>query len=108
MVKGYEFAKDQYVAFSQGDQDVKSARIRQIPEFVPVESIDPVFRQTYYRARQGRQPYTLLTEALRSRSAAVGRWMAKGKAYIVILRPRRRPHDAAPLRDRGWPARRST
>jgi DNA end-binding protein Ku len=94
MVKGYEFAKDQYVAFSP--QEIKAleevgTHSVEISEFVPVESIDPVyFDKTYYLApdKGAGKPYTLLTEALKeSKRCAVGRWAAKGKAYIVILRP---------------------
>ena len=94
MVKGYEFAKDQYVAFSP--QEIKAleevgTHSVEISEFVPIESIDPVyFDKTYYLApdKGAGKPYTLLTEALKeSKRCAVGRWAAKGKAYIVILRP---------------------
>jgi DNA end-binding protein Ku len=94
MVKGYEFAKDQYVAFSPEEikalEEVGSHAV-EISEFVPIESIDPVyFDKTYYLApdKGAGKPYTLLTEALKeSKRCAVGRWAAKGKAYIVILRP---------------------
>jgi DNA end-binding protein Ku len=94
MVKGYEFAKDQYVAFSPEEikalEEVGTHSV-EISEFVPVESIDPVyFDKTYYLApdKGAGKPYTLLTEALKeSKRCAVGRWAAKGKAYIVILRP---------------------
>jgi DNA end-binding protein Ku len=94
MVKGYEFAKDQYVAFSPEEikalEEVGTHAV-EISEFVPIESIDPVyFDKTYYLApdKGAGKPYTLLTEALKeSKRCAVGRWAAKGKAYIVILRP---------------------
>jgi len=94
MVKGYEFAKDQYVQFTP--EEIKAleeagSHSVEISEFVPVESIDPVyFDKTYYLApdKGAGKPYTLLTEALKeSKRCAVGRWAAKGKAYIVILRP---------------------
>jgi DNA end-binding protein Ku len=94
MVKGYEFAKDQYVAFSPEEikalEEVGTHAV-EISEFVPIESIDPVyFDKTYYLSpdKGAGKPYTLLTEALKeSKRCAVGRWAAKGKAYIVILRP---------------------
>jgi DNA end-binding protein Ku len=94
MVKGYEFAKDQYVAFSPEEiktlEEVGTHAV-EISEFVPIESVDPVyFDKTYYLApdKGAGKPYTLLTEALKeSKRCAVGRWAAKGKAYIVILRP---------------------
>ncbi len=94
MVKGYEFAKDQYVAFSPEEikalEEVGSHAV-EISEFVPIASIDPLYYdKTYYLApdKGAAKPYGLLTEALReSKRCAVGRWAAKGKAYIVLLRP---------------------
>lgn len=94
MVKGYEFAKDQYVTFAP--EEIKAleeagTHAVEISEFVPVESIDPVyFDKTYYLApdKGAARPYGLLTEALKqSGRCAVGRWAARGKAYIVLLRP---------------------
>ena len=94
MVKGYEFAKDQYVTFSP--EEIKALEEAgthsvDISEFVPVESIDPVyFDKTYYLApdKGAGRPYALLTEALKQAGrAAVGRWAARGKAYLVLLRP---------------------
>ena len=94
IVKGYEFAKDQYVAFTPEEikaLDEVGTHAVEISEFVPIESIDPVyFDKTYYLApdKGASKPYALLTEALKeSKRGAVGRWAARGKAYIVILRP---------------------
>jgi DNA end-binding protein Ku len=94
MVKGYEFAKDQYVLFSSEEikalEEVGTHAV-EISEFVPIESIDPVyFDKTYYLApdKGAAKPYALLTEALRQAGrCGVGRWAARGKGYIVILRP---------------------
>ena len=94
IVKGYEFAKDQYVAFTPEEikalEEVGTHAV-EISEFVPIESIDPVyFDKTYYLApdKGASKPYALLTEALKeTKRCAVGRWASKGKAYIVILRP---------------------
>ena len=94
MVKGYEFAKDQYVVFTPEELkafDEAGTHLAEISEFVPIESIDPVyFDKTYYLApdKGASKPYALLTEALsESKRCAVGRWATKGKAYIVMLRP---------------------
>src|SRR6266850_345691 len=90
----YICAKDQYVTFAP--EEIKAleeagTHAVEISEFVPVESIDPVyFDKTYYLApdKGAGRPYGLLTEALRQAGrAAVGRWAARGKAYIVVLRP---------------------
>lgn len=94
MVKGYEFAKDQYVSFKA--EEIKAleeagTHAIDIAEFVPIESIDPVyFDKAYYLApdKGAGKPYALLTEALKeSKKCAVGRWAARGKGYIVVLRP---------------------
>jgi DNA end-binding protein Ku len=94
IVKGYEFAKDQYVVFTPEEikalEEVGTHAV-EISEFVPVESIDPVyFDKTYYLApdKGASKPYALLVEALKeTKRCAIGRWAARGKAYIVMLRP---------------------
>jgi DNA end-binding protein Ku len=62
-----------------------------ITEFVPIDSIDPVFfDKAYYLApdKGGAKPYALLSRALReSKRCALGRWAARGKQYIVMIRP---------------------
>src|SRR6476620_8583024 len=94
MVKGYEFAKDQYVQFS--NEEIKALEEAgthsiDIQEFVPIESVDPVYYdKTYYLApdKGGQKPYALLAEALKeAKVAAVGRWAARGKGHIVLVRP---------------------
>jgi DNA end-binding protein Ku len=93
MVKGYEFAKDQYVQFAPEEikalEAVGSDSI-DIVEFVPLQSIDPVyFEKTYYLApdKGGLKPYALLADALRdSKRCAVGSWTSKGKQHTVALR----------------------
>jgi DNA end-binding protein Ku len=94
MVKGYEFAKDQYVRFTPEEikalEEVGTHSV-DISEFVPIESIDPVYYdKTYYLApdKGAAKPYALLTEALKQTGrCGVGHWAARGKGYIVILRP---------------------
>jgi DNA end-binding protein Ku len=93
-VKGYEFAKDQYVQFTPEEikalEEVGSHAV-EISEFVPIESIDPVyFDKTYYLSpdKGASKPYALLNAALtQAKLGAVGRWAVRGKAYIVVLRP---------------------
>jgi DNA end-binding protein Ku len=94
MVKGYEFAKDQYVMFSPEElkalEDATSHSI-DIGQFVPLESVDPLyFDGTYYLApdKGAAKPYTLLATALRNaHQCAVGRWISRGKEHIVVIRP---------------------
>jgi DNA end-binding protein Ku len=94
IVKGYEFAKDQYVMFT--DEEIKAleeagTQSVEVTEFVPLESVDPVyFDRTYYLApdKGGAKPFTLFATALReSKRCAVGRWATRGKDHVVILRP---------------------
>src|SRR3954463_2741180 len=94
MVKGYEFAKEQYVTFTPDElkaMEEVGTHMAEITEFVPLEAIDPVyFDKAYYLApdKGGAKPYALLTSALReSKRCALGRWAARGKQYIVMLRP---------------------
>ena len=93
MVKGYEFAKDQYVMFSADElkalEDTTTHAI-DIGQFVPLDSVDPLyFDGTYYLApdKGGAKPYTLLATALRkAKQCAVGRWISRGKEHIVVIR----------------------
>jgi len=94
IVKGYEFAKDQYVIFTP--EELKAleevgTHSADITEFVPLDSVDPVyFDKAYYLApdKGGAKPYALFTRALRdSNRCALGRWAVRGKQYIVMIRP---------------------
>ena len=93
MIKGYEFAKDQYVMFSPDElkalEDTTTHSI-DIGQFVPLESVDPVyFDGTYYLApdKGGAKPYSLLATALRKKKqCAVGRWISRGKEHIIVIR----------------------
>jgi DNA end-binding protein Ku len=94
MVKGYEFAKDQYVVFTAEELkalEEAGTHSAEITEFVPSESVDPIyFDKPYYLApdKGGAKPYALLARALReSKRCALGRWAARGKQYIVMIRP---------------------
>ena len=93
IVKGYEFSKDQYVIFSPEELkalEEAGTHMAEITEFVPLESVDPVyFDKAYYLApdKGGAKPYALLAKALReSERCALGRWAARGKQYIVMIR----------------------
>ena len=94
MVKGYEFAKDQYVMFTPDELkalEEAGTHSAEITEFVPLKSIDPVyFDKAYYLGpdKGGAKPYALLARALRETGrCALGRWAARGKQYIVMIRP---------------------
>ena len=94
MAKGYEFAKDQYVMFTPEELkalEEAGTHAADITEFVPIEAVDPIyFDKAYYLApdKGGTKPYSLLAKALReSDRCAIGRWAARGKQYIVMIRP---------------------
>jgi len=94
MAKGYEFAKDQYVMFSPEELkalEETGTHTAEITEFVPLKTVDPVyFDKAYYLGpdKGGAKPYALLARALReSGRCALGRWAARGKQYIVMIRP---------------------
>jgi DNA end-binding protein Ku len=95
MVKGYEFAKDQYVIFTAEELkalDEAGTHSIDIVEFVPLDAVDPVyFERSYYLApaKGGARPYALLVAALsETQRCAVGHWASHGKDHMVILRPR--------------------
>jgi len=94
IVKGYEFAKGQYVIFS--DEELKaleaqSSRMIEIREFIPASEVDPIFfEKAYYLGpdKGGDKPYHLLAEAMKATSrVALASYAARGKQYLVLLRP---------------------
>ena len=94
MVKGYEFAKDQYVTFTPEELKVlqeESTHTVEIVAFIPADAIDPVFYdKAYYLApdKRGDRPYTLLLEGMRQTGrVALARWAWRGKSYTVQVRP---------------------
>ncbi len=94
MVKGYEFAKDQYVIFEPEELkalEEAGTHSADIEEFVPISAVDPVyFDKAYYLApdKGGARPYALFARALRdAKRCAIGRWSARGKQFIVMIRP---------------------
>jgi DNA end-binding protein Ku len=94
MVKGYEIQKDQYVTFTPDELKSLEERATEtidIAQFVPVSAIDPVyFDKPYYLSAEkgGEKAYMLLAEAMReSGRAALARYAARGKQYLVMVRP---------------------
>ena len=94
MVKGYEFAKDQYVTFTPEELkelEEKSTQVIEITEFVPAQKVDAVYYdKPYYLGpdKGGDKAYKLLAKAMReSGRVALARYGARGKQYLVMLRP---------------------
>jgi DNA end-binding protein Ku len=94
MVKGYEFQKDQYVTFTQEElkaMEEESQKAIEITEFVPASKVDPVyFDGAYYLGpdKGGEKAYKLIGEAMKQTGrAALAKWAARGKQYLVLIRP---------------------
>ncbi len=94
MVKGYEFAKGQYVLFSPEELkalEEKATQTVDITEFVPAETIDPVyFDKPYYLGadKGGERAYRLLAKAMEeTKRWALAKYAARGKQYLVLVRP---------------------
>src|SRR5258708_6362379 len=92
--KGYEFAKGQYVLFNEEELkaiEEKATQTIEISEFVPKEAIDPIyFQKANYMApdKGGERAYALLSKALEQTGRwALAKYAARGKQYLVILRP---------------------
>jgi DNA end-binding protein Ku len=95
-VKGYEFAKDRYVTFTTEELkalDELATQTIDIAEFVPAADVDPVYFDRAYHLgpdKGGGKAYRLLALALeQSGKAALARYAARGKGYLVLLRARR-------------------
>src|SRR5689334_4516948 len=94
IVKGYEYARGQFVLFTEEELKAlnpEPTNAIDIAEFVPEEKVDPVyFEKSYYLGpdKGGDRPYRLLAEAMRETGrAALARYRARGKDYLVLLRP---------------------
>jgi len=94
IVKGYEFAKDQYVLFSKEELDIvqapKSDEI-EIVSFVPADTVDRLFFNTAYYLgpdKGGARAYRLLSAALEATGrVAIAKQAARGRQYVVMIRP---------------------
>jgi DNA end-binding protein Ku len=95
IVKGYEFAKGQYVLFNPEELkalEVAATYMIDIDQFVPDGSVDRIyFDKAYYLGpdKGGARAYHLLAKALRSTDRiAVGRYAARGRQHLVLVRPK--------------------
>ena len=92
-LKGYEYAKDQYVVFTEEEVANMQAAKKDsldIAEFIPTSEIDPLhIEQTYYTApdKGMDKGYKFLYELLKAHDrAAVGTYVARGKEHLVAIR----------------------
>jgi len=94
MIKGYEFQKGQYVTFTPDELKALEERgtgAIEIKEFLPAQQVDRIWLdRTYYLGadKGGARAYKLLAEALeKSERVAIGQYAARGKQYLILIRP---------------------
>ena len=94
LVKGYEFAKDQYVRFT--DEELKAlegeaSKVIDIAEFVPLPTVDPIyFEKTFFLGpdKGGEKAYRLLADAMaKTDRVALAKFVMRGKESLVLIRP---------------------
>ncbi len=94
MVKGYEFAKGQYVLFDA--EELKAIEMPKkdaidITEFVPEDQVEQVYLdKPYYLGpdKGGARAYRLLSKALTETGrVAIAKYATRGKEYLVMVRP---------------------
>ena len=97
-MKGWEVSKGQFVVVEEAELEAleghDDSRSIEISQFVPVEEIDPIWRdRTYYlvpgATAAQRRPYRLLLEAMRETgTGALGRFVRSGRESLCLVRAR--------------------
>jgi DNA end-binding protein Ku len=94
IVRGYEYARDQYVILTEEDFDklpLPSKHTIELAQFVNSDEIDPVYyEKTYYLEpdEKGVKPYSLLMRALKEKElVAVAKIAIRNKERLCALRP---------------------
>jgi DNA end-binding protein Ku len=94
-VRGYEYAKDQYVTLTEQDFDrlpLPSKHVIDLSGFVEAQEIDPVFYERSYYLEPGERadkPYALLLRALeRKNLTAIATITLRKKEQLCALRPK--------------------
>jgi DNA end-binding protein Ku len=93
-VKGYEYAKGQYVVLTAEELKALDAVATQtiaLEEFVPASAVDPLYMEkSYYLGpdKGGERAYKLIRDAmLESGLVGIASYSARGKQYVVCVRP---------------------
>ena len=93
LVRGYEFAKNQYVRFDNDELkalEEETSKVIELEEFVPLEKVDPVyFEKTYYLGpdKGGEKAYRLLADAMtESNRVGLAKYVMRGKQGLVLIR----------------------
>jgi DNA end-binding protein Ku len=94
IVKGYEYAPDQYVVLSRdelSELDPKRTRAIEIQDFVDLDDIDPIyFEQPYYLGpdKGAERAYALLVQAMKeAHKVAIARFVLRNKEHLAAIRP---------------------
>jgi len=95
MIKGYEFSKGQYVLFTADElkklEEPRGTGAIEITEFLPADQVDRIYvDKTYFLGpdKGGERAYKLLSDALKKTGrVAIGQWAARGKQYLILVRP---------------------
>jgi DNA end-binding protein Ku len=94
IVKGYEFAPDQYVTLTRdelSELNPKRTRSIEIQDFVDLDDIDPIyFEQPYYLGpdKGAEKAYALLVEAMnKAHKVAIARFVLRNKEHLAAIRP---------------------
>jgi DNA end-binding protein Ku len=94
IVKGYEYAPDQYVVLTKeelAELDPKKTRAIEIQDFVDLDDIDPIyFEQPYYLGpdKGAERAYALLVQAMKeARKVAIARFVLRNKEHLAAIRP---------------------
>jgi len=93
-VQGYEFQKGQYVMFTPDElkaMNVEATNAIDIAEFIPLEDVERIFiEKVYYLGpdKGAARSYHLMRAALaETKRAALAKYAARGKSYLVLVRP---------------------
>jgi DNA end-binding protein Ku len=94
IVKGYEYAPDQYVVLSRdelSELEPQRSRAIEIQDFVDLDEIDPIyFEQPYYLGpdKGAERAYALLVQAMKdARKVAIARFVLRNKEHLAAIRP---------------------
>lgn len=93
LLKGYEYAKDQFVCFTESEiENLQAAKkdTLEISEFIPANQIDPLHVEKVYYTGPDKgmdKGYKFLHELLKKHDrAAIGTWVSRGKEHLVAIR----------------------
>ncbi len=93
-VQGYEFTKGQYVTFTP--EELKALHVAatnaiDIDEFIPLKDVERIYiERVYYLGPDkgaGRSYHLLRAALVKTERAALARYAARGKSYLVLIRP---------------------